>query len=52
MAWGVNWDKAKEIGLSLIISPLIGFGLAAALMWFIIHVFKIKVLIAYPERRK
>jgi inorganic phosphate transporter, PiT family len=29
---GVNWDKAKEIGLSLILSPLIGFGAAALLM--------------------
>src|SRR5580692_11940868 len=35
---GVNWDKAKEIGLSLILSPLIGFGAAALLMYFLIHV--------------
>jgi PiT family inorganic phosphate transporter len=26
---GVNWKKASEVGLSLLISPLIGFGLAA-----------------------
>ncbi len=25
---GVNWEKAKEIGLSLFISPLFGFGVA------------------------
>src|SRR5580698_7170132 len=25
---GVNWDKAKEIGMSLILSPLFGFGVA------------------------
>jgi PiT family inorganic phosphate transporter len=46
---GVNWDKAKEIGLSLIISPLIGFGLAAGLMWFIIHVLKSKSLLHIPK---
>jgi PiT family inorganic phosphate transporter len=46
---GVNWDKAKEIGLSLIISPIIGFGLAAGLMWFIIHVIKSKALLHIPK---
>ncbi|WP_312790338.1 inorganic phosphate transporter [Sphingobacterium sp.] len=30
----VNWHKAEEIGLSLILSPLIGFGLAVLLMLF------------------
>jgi phosphate/sulfate permease len=29
---GVNWHKAGEVGLSLFISPLIGFGLAFALL--------------------
>jgi phosphate/sulfate permease len=29
---GVNWGKAGEIGLSLLISPLIGFGLAYILL--------------------
>ena len=29
---GVNWAKAGEIGLSLLISPLIGFACAAALL--------------------
>ena len=29
---GVNWSKAGEIGLSLLISPIIGFGGAALLM--------------------
>jgi inorganic phosphate transporter, PiT family len=32
---GVNWDKAKEIGLSLIISPVIGFGLAYGLLYIL-----------------
>lgn len=29
---GVNWKKAGEVGLSLLISPLIGFGLAAVIL--------------------
>jgi PiT family inorganic phosphate transporter len=29
---GVNWHKAAEVGLSLLISPLIGFALAALLL--------------------
>jgi phosphate/sulfate permease len=29
---GINWKKAGEVGLSLLISPLIGFGLAAVLL--------------------
>ena len=29
---GVNWHKAGEVGLSLLISPLLGFALAAALL--------------------
>lgn len=29
---GVNWSKAAEVGLSLLISPLIGFGLAGGML--------------------
>src|SRR5262249_3489153 len=29
---GVNWTKATEVGLSLLISPLIGFAAAAGLL--------------------
>jgi PiT family inorganic phosphate transporter len=29
---GVNWEKAGEVGLSLLLSPLIGFGLSAGLL--------------------
>jgi PiT family inorganic phosphate transporter len=46
---GVNWDKAKEIGLSLILSPLIGFGAAAALMWFLKDVVKATALFHIPK---
>jgi inorganic phosphate transporter, PiT family len=31
----VNWDKAKEIGLSLLLSPLFGFGTAWLMMMFL-----------------
>src|ERR1700744_3275331 len=46
---GVNWDKAKEIGLSLILSPIIGFGAAALLMYFLKHVVKSKSLFHIPQ---
>jgi len=46
---GVNWDKAKEIGLSLILSPLFGFGAAALLMYFLKHVIKSKSLFHIPQ---
>jgi PiT family inorganic phosphate transporter len=46
---GVNWDKAKEIGLSLILSPIFGFGAAALLMYFLKHVIKSKSLFHIPE---
>lgn len=31
---GVNWGKAEEVGATLLISPVIGFGLAALLLLF------------------
>src|ERR1700760_1485508 len=46
---GVNWDKAKEIGLSLILSPLIGFGAAAGLMYILKNVVKAKALFHIPQ---
>ena len=32
MARGINWHKATEVGIALLISPAIGFGLAALLL--------------------
>jgi inorganic phosphate transporter, PiT family len=40
---GVNWDKAGEVGLSLLISPMVGFALAASL-YLLMH-----RLVARPE---
>lgn len=44
----VNWDKAGEIGASLIVSPLVGFGLAMLLMYFLKHVVKSQILFHAP----
>lgn len=30
---GVNWSKAEDVGLALLVSPLIGFTLAGILLW-------------------
>ncbi|MEO5928869.1 MAG: inorganic phosphate transporter, partial [Candidatus Kapaibacterium sp.] len=30
---GVNWGKAEDIGFSLLLSPLVGFSMAALLLW-------------------
>nr|WP_183557967.1 inorganic phosphate transporter [Mucilaginibacter sp. SP1R1] len=46
---GVNWDKAGEIGSSLILSPIIGFGAAALLMLFLKHVVKSTALFHIPK---
>jgi inorganic phosphate transporter, PiT family len=46
---GVNWDKAKEIGLSLLLSPLFGFGAAALLMWFLKNILKAESLFHIPQ---
>ena len=29
---GINWHKASEVGMALVLSPLVGFGLAAGLL--------------------
>jgi phosphate/sulfate permease len=37
---GVNWNKAGEVGLSLLISPVIGFVLAAGLLLVMKRIFR------------
>src|SRR6202012_1115414 len=44
----VNWDKAGEIGMSLILSPLFGFGAAVLLMYFLKNVVKAHSLFHVP----
>ena len=44
----VNWDKAGEIGMSLILSPLFGFGCAMLLMYFLKHIVRAPILFHAP----
>src|ERR1700754_2101095 len=44
----VNWDKAGEIGMSLILSPLFGFGVSVLLMYFLKNVVKAHSLFHVP----
>ncbi|PRA97715.1 anion permease [Chryseobacterium sp. MYb7] len=46
---GVNWHKAEEIGMSLILSPIVGFCLAVLLMWFFKYIIRYKALFHIPE---
>ena len=49
---GPNWDKAKEIGISLLISPLFGFALAIALMYLLRILIKKKAIFKSPDETK
>lgn len=47
---GVNWEKAGEIGLSLIVSPLFGFGMAALLLLAAKRYTPMRSLLAAPPK--
>jgi PiT family inorganic phosphate transporter len=49
---GVNWAKAKEIALSLLISPLVGFAIAAGLLLLCKALIKNESLYRAPEGKK
>ena len=49
---GVNWAKAVEVGLSLLISPLIGFACAAGLLLLLKKTVKAPELYQPPEGDK
>jgi PiT family inorganic phosphate transporter len=49
---GVNWGQAKNIGLSLIISPVVGFTCAAILLLLCKAFIKNPALYASPEKGK
>jgi inorganic phosphate transporter, PiT family len=50
---GPNWDKAKEIGLSLLISPVFGFSLTILFMFLLrTMVRKNKKLFEEPSKKK
>lgn len=49
---GVNWVKAKEIGLSLLVSPVVGFVCAALLLLLIKALVKKPELYVAPDPKK
>jgi PiT family inorganic phosphate transporter len=48
----VNWGKVADIGLSLLVSPLFGFGLTVFLMFGMKSVIKDKSIFKEPEKGK
>lgn len=46
---GVNWTKAQEIGLSLLLSPAFGFSVAIGLMYLLTKTIKNKVIFHDPQ---
>jgi len=46
---GVNWGKAAEVGLSLLLSPMIGLSLAAILLWILRVSVKNKKIFEAPD---
>ena len=46
---GVDWGKAKEVGEALLLSPLFGFALAAALLLLLKSIVRIPALYAEPK---
>ncbi len=49
---GPNWNKAEEMGMSLLISPLFGFALAIGLMFLLRALIKKKTIFKSPEDTK
>ena len=49
---GVNWAKASEVGLSLLISPIVGFTCAAVLLLISKAVIKRQDLYMAPDKEK
>jgi PiT family inorganic phosphate transporter len=49
---GVNWAKASEVGMSLLVSPLVGFGAAALLLLLSKVLIRRKELYMAPDKKK
>lgn len=49
---GVNWMKAKDIGLSLLVSPLFGFSMAILMMYVLRTYIKNKAIFKEPDSKK
>ena len=50
--YALNWSKVIDVGLSLLISPVFGFGFALFLMWILRKVIKNKVIFKEPPAKK
>lgn len=51
-AVALNWAKVKDVGLTLLISPVFGFGLTMGLMFLAKRFLKYKKLFQEPEKKK
>lgn len=51
-AIALNWKKVTEVGLSLLISPLFGFGLALLLMFLLKRIVRNKEIFMEPKGKK
>jgi len=49
---GVNWVKAKDIGLSLLVSPFFGFSMAIIMMYVLRTYIKNKAIFKEPDAKK
>jgi len=49
---GVNWAKAKEVGMALLVSPVVGFVCAALLLFLLKALVKNPGLFTEPEKDK
>ena len=49
---GVNWAKAQEVGLALVVSPLVGFTFAGLLLLLLKALVKNPALFTEPEKDK
>src|SRR5687768_10226582 len=48
----VNWGKAQDVGMSLLVSPLFGFSLAIIIMFLLRRFVKSKKLFTEPPKKK
>jgi phosphate/sulfate permease len=51
-AIALNWQKVKDVGLSLLISPLLGFGLTMGVVMLAKRFIKYKKLFSEPDKKK
>ncbi len=49
---GVNWSKVEDVGMSLLVSPIVGFVCSAALLLILKGLIKNKELYMSPEKDK